>query len=128
MYDKENSATINAAASAGATSLSISSGGASIDANDIIVLQDTSGSTVYVETVASTGATTIALNGTLDGAITSGWKVYEMEKIATIPVGSATASYESDVAVVAATKDSPLLIWLGGVASCSINFASGHYK
>jgi len=51
-----------------------------------------------------------------------------MEQIATIPVGAATASFESDVAVVAATKDSPLLIIIHGYAACSINFASGHYK
>jgi len=128
IYDKENEATVSAAASAGASTFSVSSGGASFDANDIIVLQDASGRTVYVETVASTGATTFALNGTLDGAITAGWKVYEMEKIAEVPIGNATISYESDVAVIAGTKDSPVLIFLGGVASCSINFASGHYK
>lgn len=129
VYDKEQSCTVNSASASGATEIGISSGGASIDASDIIVLQDASGSTVYVETVASTGATTIAINGTLDGAIAaSGWTVYEMEKIAEVPVGSATASYESDVAVIAGATDSPVLIWLGGVASCSINFASGHYK
>nr|BDD47305.1 hypothetical protein 8 [bacterium] len=129
VYDKENSATINSACNAGSAELGIASGGASFDANDIIVLQDASGSTIYVETVASTGATTIALNGLTDGAIAAtGWTVYEMEKIGEIPVGNATTSYESDVAVVAGPSNSPVLIWLGGDAACSINFASGHYK
>jgi len=129
VYDKENSAAINSGSKSGSAEIYMASGGTNFDANDIIVLQDASGSTIYVETVASTGATTIALNGFLDGAIaSSGWTVYEMEKIGEIPVGAATASYESDVAVVAGTTDSPVLIFLGGVASCSINFASGHYK
>jgi len=128
IYDKENEATVNSSSSSGGQEIGIASGGASIDASDIIVLQNPAGDVVYVETVASTGATTIAIAGVLDGAITSGWKVYEMEKIAEVPVGNATKSYESDVAVVAGTKDSPVLIFLGGVASCSINFASGHYK
>lgn len=128
VYDKENEATLNSACNAGSSELGITSGGASFDANDLIIIQSASGA-VYVESVASSGATTIALNGTTDVAITAtGWKVYEMEKIGEIPVAAATASYESDVAVVAGTKDSPVLIFLGGVASCSINFASGHYK
>ena len=55
VYDKENSATVNSASIAAQQEIGISSGGASFDANDIIVLQSPSGNTVYVETVASTG-------------------------------------------------------------------------
>ena len=128
IYDKENEATVNSGSAAGGQTLYFASGGASFDASDVIVLQDTSGSTVYIESVSSAAATNIVIHGTLDGAVAAGWKVYEMEQIATIPVGAATASFESDVAVVAATKDSPLLIIIHGYAACSINFASGHYK
>lgn len=127
VYDKENEATINSTSSAGATALGIASGGASFDANDLIVLQSPSGA-VYLESVASSGAATIAINGALDVEVSSGWKVYEMSQIGKIPVGNATASYQSDVAVVAGTKDSPVLMVLGGTAACSINFASGHYR
>lgn len=129
VYDKESEATINAAAAAGATEITITPSGTSpFDNGDIVVLQDPSGKRVYVETVASYGAATVALSGHLDGAIAIGWKVYEMEKICEIPAGNATASYQSDVAVVAGTQGSPVLIWIGGVAGCSINFASGHYR
>jgi len=128
VYDKENEATISSSDSAGVTSLVISSGGTSFDASDIIVIQAPSGSPVFAESVSSTGATTIALNGTTDYAVYSGYKVYEMEEIARIPVGNGTASYQSDVAVAAGQKDSPLFLYIGGTSACSINFASGHYR
>ena len=128
VYDKENEVTINSGSAAGGQTLYFASGGASFDAGDVIVLQDQSGATLYIESVSSAATTNMVIHGTLDGIIATGWKVYEMEQIATIPVGAATASFESDVAVVAGTKDSPALIIIHGDAACSINFASGHYK
>lgn len=129
IYDKEDSVLVNSGAAAGGQAIGFASGGGNFDAGDWIVLQDASGSTLYLESISVVGATSLTINGTFDGAIaSSGWTVYEMEQIATVPVGNATASYESDVAVIAGTRDSPLWIRIGGAASCSINFASGHYK
>lgn len=129
VYDKENSLAITSGNASGAQELGFASGGGSLDASDWIVIQDASGATIYIESIASVTATTLAINGTFDGTIaSSGWTVYEMEQIATIPVGNATASYESDVAVVAGTRNSPVFIRIGGASSCSINFASGHYR
>lgn len=129
VFDKESSATVNSACDAGSRGIGVAAGGANFDVGDIIVLQDASGNTLYVETVTAVTATTIAIGGPLDGAIAAtGWTVYEMEQIGQIVIQSATVSYQSDVAVVAGTRDSPVLILLGGAAACSINFASGHYK
>jgi len=129
IYDKENSVAITSGNSAGAQTLGFASGGTNFDVNDLIVLQDASGSTVYIESISACGATSLTINGTFDGAIAStGWTVYEMEQTATVPVGNTTASYQSDVAVVAGEKNSPLMLIIGGSSACSINFASGHYK
>jgi len=128
IYDKENEASVNSTSAAGQTEIGISSGGANFDQFDIIVIQNASGSRIFYETVSSVGATTIATVGALDYSVGTGYTVYEMEHIGTIPVDNATVSFNSDVAVVAGATDSPLLIWLGGATACSINFASGHYK
>lgn len=129
VYDKENQVTVTSGNSAGAQTLGFASGGTNFDVGDFIVLQDASGSTVYVESIAACGATSLTINGTFDGAIAStGWTVYEMTQIATVPVGNATANYESGVAVIAGEKASPVMLVIGGSAACSINFASGHYK
>lgn len=128
VYDKENEATISAAAAIGASAIVLSSGGASFDANDTIVIQGPSGSPCFVETISSCGATTIALAGTLDYAVAAGYKVYEMEVIGHIPVGNGTVTRESNEAVIAGTKDSPVLLLVGGTSACAINYAAGTYK
>ena len=128
VYDKESTASINAAADASATTVSIVSGGGNFDVGDFVLFQDASGSTLFLETVTATAATVLTISA-IDSAVTAtGWTIYEMESIATIPVGNATASYQSDVAVAAGTKNSPLLLTIPGSAACSINFASGHYR
>jgi len=128
VYDKEDEAIVDSPSITGTRELSISSGGGNFDAADLIVIQDPAGKYAFVESVASSGAGTILVAGTLDRAVGIGWRVYEMEEICRIPASIDTQEYESDVAVVAGEYDSPVLIWLGGLTSCSINFAAGHYK
>jgi len=128
VFDKLRSVAVNSQCNAGSAVIGIASPSDDMNTNNLLVIQDAGGNTIYIESVASVGSNTIGLASQLDGQIESGWTVYEMEQIGQIPVGNATISYESDVAVVAGQKNSPLLIYLGGAAACSINFASGHYR
>lgn len=127
VYDKEDTALVSVAASATDTAITIASGGTNFDVGDLVVFQNPSGSIVFLERVTAAAATTLTVTA-IDYDIDTTWKIYEMESIATIPVGSATASYQSDVAVAAGTRNSPLLLTIPGTSACSINFASGHYK
>jgi hypothetical protein len=124
-----DSAQVDSECAAGAQTIGIASGSRTdFRANDIVLIQNASGSTVYIETVLAADADTILCHGTLDGAIDSTWQVYRMEHVATIPVQSATVSHNSDVAVFAGQKDSPVLLLLGATTAGTINFASGMYK
>lgn len=128
VYEKENEITVSTTSTAGNTRITMTSGGGNFDANDIIIIQSPSGDVVFMETVASTEATSIALNGTLDYAIYAGYKVYEMTNVGSVPCSNTTITRESDIAVCAGKKDSPLLLYIPGKAACAINYASGQYK
>jgi len=128
IYDKEDYTAVDAAAALGADVIPTADTGTAFDVDDIVCIQSPGGRVVQVATVANVGGGSIEIYGTLAQAVGTGWYVYEMEEIARVPVGNATASYESDVAVVAGEPNSPLLVLLGGNSACSINFCSGHYK
>lgn len=129
IYDKEDFTAVSAATPANSMIIPTVDTGTMFDAGDLVCLQSPSGDVIEVFSVSHVGGGSVALNGSFTTyAIGPGWFLYEMEQIATIPIGFATISYQSNVAVVAGERNSPVLVLLGGITGCVINFCSGNYQ